>query len=91
MSRTQVATVDPKAQKLTHEQELARLETEVDALREQLRSAQRRAAIGTMVAMVAHEFNNILTPIINYAQLARRNPDLARKAIDRAAGFDYKG
>ncbi len=38
-----------------------------------------------MTAMVAHEFNNILTPIINYAQLARSNPQLTDKAIDRAA------
>jgi two-component system sensor kinase FixL len=38
-----------------------------------------------MMAMVAHEFNNILTPIINYAQLARKNPRLADKAIARAA------
>jgi len=41
--------------------------------------------MGTMTAMVAHEFNNILTPIINYAQLARKNPRLVAKAIERAA------
>jgi len=41
--------------------------------------------MGTMTAMVAHEFNNILTPIINYAQLARKNPGLVAKAIERAA------
>jgi signal transduction histidine kinase len=38
-----------------------------------------------MTAMVAHEFNNILTPIVNYAQMAREDPRLLRKAIDRAA------
>ncbi len=38
-----------------------------------------------MMAMAAHEFNNILTPIISYAQLARKNPALVQKAIARAA------
>jgi len=34
--------------------------------------------------MVAHEFNNILTPIISYAQMAQRNPSMTAKALDRA-------
>jgi len=38
-----------------------------------------------MTAMVAHEFNNILTPIINYAQLAKNNPKMIPKAIARAS------
>jgi signal transduction histidine kinase len=69
----------------THAEQLERLSAEVAALRAQLRQAQRLAAVGTMTAMVAHEFNNILTPIISYAQLAKRNPALQAKAIDRAA------
>jgi len=40
-------------------------------LREQLAHLQRLATVGTMTAMVAHEFNNILTPMLNYAHLAR--------------------
>ena len=68
-----------------HQEQLQRLRDEVDALREQLKRAQRLATVGTMTAMVAHEFNNILTPIINYAQLAQRNPSLAAKALVRAA------
>ena len=69
----------------THAEHMARLEAEVQALHLQLRHAQRLATIGTMAAMVAHEFNNILTPIINYAHLARENPDLAEKALTHAA------
>jgi signal transduction histidine kinase len=57
----------------------------VQALREQLWRAQRLATVGTMTAMVAHEFNNILTPIINYAQMASRNPAMLGKAVARAA------
>lgn len=64
---------------------LARLRAENQALRDQLRCAQRLASLGTMTAMVAHEFNNILTPIINYAQLAQTNPAMTQKAISRAA------
>lgn len=70
---------------LTHDQQVQRLRAEVDALREQLQRAQRLAAVGTLAAMVAHEFNNILTPVINYAQLAQKNPDFFAKAVDRAA------
>ncbi len=61
------------------------LQAQVDALRGELRRAQRLAAVGTMTAMVAHEFNNILTPIINYAQLAKNNPKMVPKAIARAS------
>ena len=68
-----------------HSDRLAGLEAEVLALQEQLRHAQRLATIGTMTAMVAHEFNNILTPIINYANLANKNPAMVKKAIAHAA------
>ena len=72
------ATPDTKAQ-------LTKLRAQVRALRKQLREARRLATMGTMTAMVAHEFSNILTPIINYAQMARKNPALTAKAIDQAA------
>ncbi len=48
----------------------AALREEVAHLRAQLSHAQRLATVGTMAAMVAHEFNNILTPILTYAMLA---------------------
>ena len=69
----------------TNQQQLEKALAEVDALRQQLKKAQRLATVGTMTAMVVHEFNNILTPIINYAQLAKTNPKLMEKAIDKAA------
>lgn len=66
--------------------DVARLQAENQALREQLRHAQRLATVGTMTAMIVHEFNNILTPIINYAQLAEGgDPEMMRKAVARAA------
>ncbi len=66
--------------------ELTRLRAENDALRHQLRHAQSLATVGTMTAMIVHEFNNILTPIINYAQLAADgDPEMTAKALAKAA------
>ncbi|MBI3411796.1 MAG: sensor histidine kinase [Planctomycetes bacterium] len=48
--------------------------TETDQLRQQLLRAQRLSSVGTLASSVAHEFNNILTTIINYAKLGMK-PD----------------
>jgi len=46
--------------------------TETDQLRQQLLHAQRMSSVGALASSVAHEFNNILTTIINYARLGMR-------------------
>src|SRR3954469_13867220 len=43
--------------------------SEADQLREQLMHAQRLSSVGTLASSVAHEFNNILTTILNYSKL----------------------
>src|SRR5262245_20992947 len=48
------------------------VKTETDQLREQLLQAQRLSSVGALASSVAHEFNNILTTIINYAKLGLR-------------------
>ncbi len=47
--------------------------TETDQLRQQLLQAQRLSSMGALASSVAHEFNNILTTIINYAKLGLRS------------------
>ena len=46
--------------------------SETEQLRQQLLHAQRLSSVGALAASVAHEFNNILTTIINYAKLGMR-------------------
>lgn len=46
--------------------------SETEQLREQLLRAQRLSSVGTLASSVAHEFNNILTTIMNYAKLGMR-------------------
>lgn len=56
----------------------------IDDLEKQLQATQKLAAIGTMACLIAHEFKNILSPIINYAELAQQNPEdveLTQKAL----------
>lgn len=46
--------------------------SETELLRQQLLRAQRLSSVGTLASSVAHEFNNILTTIINYAKLGSK-------------------
>ncbi len=61
------------------------LERHLESLQTQAQQLQRLAALGTMSAMLAHEINNILTPIVSYCQYAadRDDPDLMRKAVEK--------
>jgi signal transduction histidine kinase len=52
---------------------------ETEALRRQLLQAQRLSSVGELASSIAHEFNNILTTIINSAKLGMRNPDPTEK------------
>lgn len=72
-------------------EKLADTQRQLDALREQLTESQRLATIGTIAAVIAHEFNNLLTPIVSYSQFAlssaeSNQPDmeLIRKALAKS-------
>ncbi len=61
------------------------LEQQVASLKQQLAHAQRLAVLGELLSTTTHEFNNVLTTVINYAQMGLRHHDPAtqQKAFDR--------
>lgn len=66
---------------------LARREEEKRKLEEQLRHSSKMEAIGTLAGGVAHDFNNILTAMVGYINILRRNitTDPAQMYLDRLA------
>lgn len=59
---------------------------EMELLKEQLVRAQRLSSVGTLASSVAHEFNNILTTILNYAKMAQKpsaSESTKSQALDR--------
>ncbi len=71
--------------------ELERAQEQLDSVKEQLTESQRFATIGTIAAVIAHEFNNLLTPIVSYSQFALQSaesnkPDmeLIKKALNKS-------
>ncbi len=54
---------------MTSEESPPDTSSETEILRQQLMRAQRLSSVGTLASSVAHEFNNILTTILNYSKL----------------------
>ncbi len=66
---------------------LQKAEADLDALRNELNHSHQLATLGELTAGIAHEINNILTPVLAYAQLAMSNPHdaaLRAKALERS-------
>jgi signal transduction histidine kinase len=75
------------------QRQVAAAQEQLDYLRDQLTESQRLATIGTIAAVTAHEFNNLLTPIVSYSQFALASaesdtPDMA--LIKKALGKSYQ-
>src|SRR5205085_4229653 len=64
--------------------------SEADHLRQQLLRAQRLSSVGTLASSVIHEFNNILTTIINYAKLGLK-PEASEASRMQALEKIHKG
>jgi signal transduction histidine kinase len=67
-------------------QRLARQEEENKELRAQNHQLQALATLGSATSMIAHEINNLLTPLGTYAALAVQNPqdkELAERVLAR--------
>ena len=65
--------------------ELDHLADKFDQLHAQLRQSQKLASLGATAAIIAHEFNNLFTPIVAYARQALDTGDvpLMRKALEK--------
>ena len=63
------------------------LQDRIDLLQATLTQQQRLATLGMVTSVIAHEFNNILTPMINYtryAVTAKADDELKEKALAKA-------
>ena len=61
--------------------------TEQFRLEKQLRHTQKMEAIGTLAGGVAHDFNNVLTPIMGYTEIIRLK--MRQDGFSDQAVFDY--
>jgi two-component system cell cycle sensor histidine kinase/response regulator CckA len=58
-------------------------------LERELDQARRLSLLGTLASSIAHEFNNILTPVLGYAEMAKTAPEdaeLCSKALEKVVG-----
>jgi C4-dicarboxylate-specific signal transduction histidine kinase len=63
------------------------IENQFKQVRAGLMHSHRLATLGTIASIIAHEYNNILTPVISYGQLALASPEdqeLMKKAVQKA-------
>jgi signal transduction histidine kinase len=71
---------------------LDELEQQLHSMNSELANLHRLSVLGVLAAGIAHEINNLLTPVLSYTQLALAQPDdqaLRTKALERTqAGIE---
>lgn len=67
------------------QERVRQLEAQVQFLQRQVLQAQKLSSVGALASSITHEFNNILTTVINYAKMGVRHKDPATrdKAFDK--------
>jgi signal transduction histidine kinase len=72
--------------------EVDRLRAENEELRRQLVQMQKMSAVGSLASSITHEFNNVLTTIINYAKMGLRHKDVTtrEKAFDKILSAGHR-
>ncbi|HWJ35184.1 MAG TPA: ATP-binding protein [Steroidobacteraceae bacterium] len=78
--RRELVGVNDRLQEKIREKEIS--ETRRDELEKQLRHRQRLETVGTLAGGIAHEFNNVLLPIILFTETALQ--DLPPDSLSRA-------
>ncbi|MEQ9406313.1 MAG: ATP-binding protein [Fuerstiella sp.] len=75
---------------MSEQERIRELEEQVRLLDQQLMQTQKLSSVGALASSITHEFNNILTTVINYAKMGIRHKDAKTrdKSFDRilAAG-----
>lgn len=61
------------------DEQIRELSQQIDELRMQLMQAQKMSSVGALASSITHEFNNILTTVINYAKMGLRHKDPATR------------
>lgn len=70
---------------MSEQSQIAELQLRIQDLEQRLIQTQKMSTVGQLASSITHEFNNILTTVINYAKLGLRHKDNANreKAFDR--------
>ncbi|QDV51246.1 sensor histidine kinase [Gimesia fumaroli] len=61
------------------EKRVQELESQIEDYQKQLIHAQKMSSVGALASSITHEFNNILTTVINYAKLGLRHKEEERR------------
>jgi C4-dicarboxylate-specific signal transduction histidine kinase len=83
MTPTGQTPTHPKTSATTIEEQIEKLEERFEQLKIEVRQAQQLSAMGPAAATIAHEYNNLLAPVLAWSQAAldSDDPELTKKAL----------